>query len=121
MTNQWIQTLFSNIDAKDTEGFLSYLTEDAVFRFGNADALVGKPNIKAAVDQFFASIDSSTHEIRSVFPANNSVACHGTVTYTKLDGSEITVPFANVFYTQADNRIREYLIHIDLTPLHNSG
>ena len=37
------------------------------------------------------------------------------MTYTRKDGSTLTVPFVNVFYLR-DGKVARYLIHID-----NSG
>lgn len=39
---KWIGELFRGIDANDTEEFLSYLTHDALFRFGNAPLCTGR-------------------------------------------------------------------------------
>jgi hypothetical protein len=42
--------------------------------------------------------------------------CEGLVTYTRLDGSQVIVPFVNVFYLRGD-KIARYLIYIDNGPL----
>ncbi len=42
--------------------------------------------------------------------------CEGLVTYTRLDGSQVTIPFVNVFYLRGD-KIARYLIYIDNGPL----
>jgi len=45
------------------------------------------------------------------------LALHGEVTYTRHDGSRVTLPFANVFRLR-DDLISEYLIYADLAPLY---
>ena len=118
MSSDWLKALFAYIDAKDVDGFLSYFAHDATFRFGNADTHVGVSDIGGAVEGFLTSIAESAHDVRTVWEAPGSIACHGDVTYTRLDESSITLPFANVLYLDDDGKISEYLIHIDITPLH---
>lgn len=116
-STDWIPALFSNIDAKDTARFLDFLTDDAEFRFGNAPAVVGKPAIGAAVDGFFASIRGSRHDlVRSWAPQGHCI-CQGSVSYARLDGSSVTVPFVNVLGMR-DSLINDYRIYIDLSPLY---
>ena len=114
---QWMEALFAAIDAKDTKTFLTFLSEDAVFRFGNAEPISGRAAIGTAVDAFFASIHSSNHALANAWSAPEASVCHGTVTYRRHDHSYVTVPFANALYIDSDGKINQYLIHIDLAPL----
>ena len=52
-----------------------------------------------------------------VWPAAGAVALEGVVTYTRLDGSEITLPFADTMVLRGD-RIAEYYIYLDIAPLY---
>ena len=113
----WLRPLFDTIDAADAAGFCAYLTEDALFRFGNAAPVQGRPAIEQAVSQFFASIRRSRHQLVRVWPAAGAVALEGVVTYTRLDGSEITLPFADTMVLRGD-RIAEYYIYLDIAPLY---
>jgi limonene-1,2-epoxide hydrolase len=109
--------LFSAIDAKDTDAFLAYLAEDGVFQYGAAPVARGREQVRAAVDGFFSSIDGLSHELTNVFPGDGAMACEGRVTYRRHDGSEITLPFCNVFILDED-RIAEYRVYIDIAPLY---
>ena len=42
--------------------------------------------------------------------------CEGETTYTRHDGKQVVVPFADVF-EYVDNRISDYRIYADLGPL----
>ena len=114
---EWLRPLFGTIDAADAAGFCAYLTEDALFRFGNAPPVQGRPAIEQAVSQFFASIRRSRHQLVRVWPAAHAVAVDGFVTYTRLDGTEITLPFADTMVLRGD-RIAEYYIYLDIAPLY---
>jgi ketosteroid isomerase-like protein len=113
----WVPQLFERIDAMDTEAFLSFLTDDASFRFGSAPPLDGKAAIREGVDGFFATIQALRHELVRSWVQGETVICQGQVTYTRKDGRELTLPFVNVFEL-AGGLIREYLIYIDINPLY---
>ena len=108
--------LFASIDAMDTEGFLAFIREDATFRFGSSPAATGREEIRAAVEAFFASFAALRHDLQQVIADGDAVACEGEVTYTRHDGSTITLPFANVFTVDGE-RISRYRVYIDIGPL----
>ena len=114
---KWLRPLFGAIDASDADGFCAYLTDDAVFRFGNAPAVHGRHAIEQAVRQFFASIRRSRHQLGRVWSTASTVALEGFVTYTRLDGSEVTLPFADTMVLRGD-LLAEYYIYIDIAPLY---
>lgn len=112
-----LQRLFAAIDAQDIDAFLEHLAEPASFRFGSAPAVAGKPAIKAAVSGFFASISGLEHEIDLTIANGSAIVCEGNVTYTRHDGSRITLPFTDVF-RMAGERIADYRIYMDVAPLY---
>jgi len=109
-------TLFASIDAMDAEGFVGFLAPDAVFRFGSAPQVEGRSAIRDAVGGFFQSIGGVHHELHRFVAGDDSIFCEGEVTYTRLDGSKVTLPFADVFETR-DGLISLYRIYIDIAPL----
>jgi len=108
--------LFASIDAMDTESFLSFIHKDATFRFGSSPAVTGHTEIRAAVEGFFSSFSALKHDLQQVIADGDAVACEGEVAYTRHDGSEITLPFANVFKV-AGGLILRYRVYIDIGPL----
>jgi ketosteroid isomerase-like protein len=115
-TKAWLRQLFSAIDARDTERFLGFLVENATFRLGNQPALRGQTVIGAAVQGFFASIKGCRHEVLGSWSDPDGIVCHGRVTYTRADGRQVTVPFANVMLMRGE-RVSDYLVFVDLAPL----
>ena len=108
--------LFASIDAMDTESFLGFIREDATFRFGSSPAVKGHAEIRAAVEDFFASFAALRHDLQRLVADDNVVVCEGEVTYTRHDGSSITLPFANIFEVD-DGLISQYRVYIDIGPL----
>ena len=109
--------LFAAIDAQDSAAFVSYLTSGAVFRFGSAPSVQGREAIQAAVDGFLGSIDSLSHSIDRTVRDGDVLFCEGEVTYRRHDGTEIELPFVNVFEYDGD-LIDHYKIYIDIGPLY---
>jgi len=109
--------LFASIDAMDTESFLSFIAEDATFRFGSTPPVHGHVAIRAAVEGFFASFAALEHDLQRLVANDDAVVCEGEVTYTRHDGSTITLPFANVFEVDG-GLISLYRVYIDIGPLY---
>ena len=64
--------LFASIDAMDTESFLSFIREDATFRFGSSPAVKGHAEIRAAVEGFFASFAALKHDLLRLIADGNA-------------------------------------------------
>ncbi len=115
----WIKRLFASIDARDVNAFSRFLTDDVLFRFGNAAPVSGKKEVESTVRGFFDSIETLRHEILDTWKRDNAVICHGFATYTRRDSSTLRVPFANVFKLDG-TLIGEYLIFVDVSELYRS-
>jgi limonene-1,2-epoxide hydrolase len=116
-TPEGISSLFAAIDAKDTDSFLQFIREDGRFCFGSIPAVHGHDEIRAAVDGFFSSIAGSTHELTKTLSEDSTLVCEGKVSYQRHDGSELTLPFTNIFELDGD-LIADYKIYIDIGPLY---
>jgi hypothetical protein len=117
---KWWQDLFTTIDGKHAQQFASYLAKDAEFRFGSAPPVHGRANVQAYVEAFFGMIGGSEHRLVHTWENAGTAVAEGLVTYTRLDGSQVQLPFVNVFYMRGD-AIARYLIYIDNAPLFASG
>ena len=106
-----------SIDAMDAEGFLRFIAPEGEFRFGSAPPVRGRDGIGEAVGGFFGTIAAISHELQRIVAEGNTVVCEGEVTYTRHDGSAVTLPFCNVFETDS-GLISLYRIYIDIAPLY---
>ncbi len=113
-----IKQLFQTVDNRDTDAFLTFLSDDVVFRFGNAEPVKGKENVGGAVQSFFESIKALSHDLHDIWEHPGAVVCHGMVTYTRRDSTTLTVPFADIFQIDGD-LVRDYMIFIDVSQLYN--
>ncbi len=112
----FVAPLFRSIDEMDADRFVSYLARDAVFRFGNGPEVRGSDAIRAAVAGFFGTIAALEHRITDTWAQPGAVICRGEVTYTRKDGTRLTVPFADVFGMR-EGQIVDYRIYMDVSPL----
>lgn len=113
----WLAELFRAIDRKDIDAYLAFMTPDAVFRFGSAPGIKGHDAIRAAVADFYDSFDTLSHELDRAWAEGDTLVVEGRTTYTRHDGAQVTVPFADVFDLQGD-RISHYAVYADIAPLY---
>ena len=114
--SEFLNSLFHSIDSKDCTAFQQYLAPDCSFRLGNLPVVTGRESIGAAVAVFFDSLQSISHDIDGAWHTADSSICHGSVCYTRHDGSQLTVPFANILKREA-RLISEYLVFVDISGL----
>jgi len=116
MTKKDIQSLFDSIDAFDTKTFVSFIHDEGNFKFGNMPVVKGKDAIFEFVAGFFQAIKGIRHTNLESWELEGIRFVNGTVTYTRLDGSALTVNFSNTFKLKGD-KILDYLIFIDNSEL----
>jgi ketosteroid isomerase-like protein len=113
---QWLDGLFASIDGMDADQFVSYLTDDAVFRWGAMPPANGRDTIHETVKGVFGMFKALRHTIHGTWVHPDAVFVQGEADYTRLDGSVVSLPFLNCFKMR-DAKIQEYLIYLDPTPL----
>ena len=112
-----LESLFQAIDNKDPVKFSEFLTEDCKFKFGNLPVVNGIRYIQEFVSGFFDSIKDLSHEIYEHWEVPGGLICHGVVTYTRKDGSQLIIPFANILKTES-GKIYDYSIFVDASELY---
>ena len=116
MTMKDIHDFYAAIDRFDTESFASYLDDRARFKFANIPVITGKNHIFEFVAGFFQSIKAIRHKNLEIYELEGIRFVMGNVTYTRLDGSTLSVDFSHTFRL-IGNKIKEYLIFIDNSEL----
>ena len=76
----------------------------------------GRDAVRAAVAQFFAGVKALEHVVHESWTVPGAAVMHGRVTYTRHDGSQLSVPFANVLKLDG-TRVSEYLVFADASTL----
>jgi ketosteroid isomerase-like protein len=112
----WLVEMFATIDAFDVDAFLTFLSPDCEFRFGNAPSIYGHEPIRGMLEGFFAAIKGMRHNELEAWVHPDATMCTGKVTYVRHNGTELTVPFAVVFRLD-HGLVRQYLIFVDNSQL----
>ena len=112
----WIDELFASIDGMDADRFVSFLTDDAIFRYGSNAAMEGKDAVREGVAGFFTTVKGLSHTLEGVWAHPDAVFAKGIVHYTRHDDSTVSIPFCNCFTMEGD-KVKEYLVYIDPTPM----
>ena len=108
--------MFRDIDARDADAFVRWLTDDVVFQYGNWPAAEGRDATREVVAQFFAGIAGLAHELTGFWECGDVTVCRLSVTYTRQDGRRLTLPAANILRYRGE-QICDYRIYIDSSPL----
>jgi ketosteroid isomerase-like protein len=113
-----VRRLFAAIDTLEPSAPLEHVAEDIVFRFGNADPVLGKRDFAESGVQFFGSIAAIHHDILSMWePETDVVVTEMDVTYGRHDGATLTLPCCNIFRLR-DGLISSYTIYMDIAPVY---
>ncbi len=116
---QFAETVFATVDSMNAAAFAEYFTAEGIFVFANWPDARGGNAIQSVVSDFFKSIAALRHEVLEVWRVDDIDICQLRVTYTRHDGSQVSLPCANI-WRRADDKFSEYRIYIDLTPLFSS-
>jgi hypothetical protein len=113
-TIAWLERYYELVDSgRIRELFAEYLADGCTFRFGDAEP-VGFLDEARRMAQWVKGL---RHEIVNVLEGDDgTLACELNVTYTRHDGSTVTLP-GSLFATVHDGRFTEQRAYIDLGPL----
>ena len=116
-TYTWVKKLFAIVDHGTPEELAQYFADDGVLRFGNADPVVGREDIRETSRQFRQSLAGLAHEVLSAWRFEDTIMTELSVTYHRHDGQTLTLPCANAFDLTADGLIARYQIYMDIAPV----
>jgi ketosteroid isomerase-like protein len=111
------QAIFAAFDAKDVAALAELMADDVRLQIGNADVVNGKREFTEALSTFFASVAAFRHTVTNVWSDLDAVIAELRVHYTRLDGTELTLPCCNVFRVR-DGAVADYRVYMDITPVY---
>lgn len=108
--------LFKDIDSMEPDAFARHLADDVRFTFGNAETVVGRDNVRDVWAGFCEGIDGVHHDVIEEFGDDAATVVESTVTYTRKDGSTVSLPVVTIYRGEGD-LIADYRIFMDVAPL----
>jgi SnoaL-like domain len=112
-----VKGIFADIDSMNPDAFVANLTEDVVFRFGNADPVTGRAAVREAVAGFYSSIGGMTHHILKTWDADDTTITQIDVEYKRQDGRVVVTPNIDVLAFEGD-LVKNWQIYIDVAPVY---
>jgi hypothetical protein len=109
-------TLFEDIDSMDPDRYARHLSDDVIMRFGNGEPVLGRVAVRDAWAGFCADLHGVSHDLIERWDAGTATIVEARVTYTRTDGTTVTVPVVTIYRSDGD-LIDDYRIFIDLAPL----
>jgi ketosteroid isomerase-like protein len=108
--------VYKAVDSKDEQQMARFLTENCTFVYANSEPVVGRANIAEASKNFMALIADVKHQLLDVWAVDDVIVSRLEVTYTRKDGSTLTVPAVTIWRVR-NKQIDDYRIYIDVAPL----
>jgi len=108
--------VYKAVDSMDEQRLASFLTENCTFVYANSDPVIGRANAAASSKKFLDLLAAIKHKLLEVWAFDNVIVSRIEVTYTRKDGSTLTIPAATIWRVR-DRKIDEYRIYVDIGPL----
>jgi hypothetical protein len=112
----WAEDLYAKVDAKDAAGFAAAFTPDGVFKYGNWPEAQGREAIEGMCANFFGGIGGLHHVIKGEYRDGATRFLEFECTYTRLDGSQVTLPAVTRFFMEGD-LAQHSQVFMDVNPL----
>lgn len=116
-TGDWITEFFQDADSLQIDRLSTWFADDIEVHFGNQPAIKGKEGAKQAFEGFWSSISGMGHERVDRVQNGDMAVQMATVTYTRHDGSKVSLPVASHLRLAGPHSIDRLWIYIDLAPL----
>ena len=91
-TVDWIERQYETVDGMDMDGFLSFIADEAQLRLGNNEPASGHDQIRAAIGEFWDSIEDLRHKFTGTWEQDDIVVLEASIRYAKLDGEAMYIP-----------------------------
>ena len=110
-------TVFRAVDDQDLGTLTALFAHDSRFVFGNQEPLIGIDAILAGNAAFFSMVQRTSHRLLHVRTVGGVTVAETAVTYTRLDGKDVTLPACTVWETDEAGLITDYRVYVDTTPV----
>jgi hypothetical protein len=118
-----VTRVFETIDRMKADEYASYFAEDASFRFGNAEPIVGRQTIRDAMVVFFSTIKGLHHEVVGVWEGEweqgDVYSVETEVTYKRTDDGVVSLPATSTMRMNGD-LIQDWRIFADISPVYEA-
>jgi len=111
-----VRRLLSAVDTSDPDEYVSFFTDDAEYKIGNTEPVIGKQGILNLSSTVMQTVKSVSHDIQNIWELGDTVICHVTVIYNSKDGKIFKIPSISIIRFTND-KIQKYQAFIDASPV----
>lgn len=112
------RSVFDVVDAMDLNAVAALFAEDATMVFANGEPMVGREAVVAGNTAFMSTIKGLRHRLLNEWRVGATTIAETEVTYSRVDGKEVTLPAVSIWSTREDGLIVDYRVFVDLAPVH---
>lgn len=113
-----VQQLLAAYDSSNQYD-VRYFTDDAVYKIGNLDPVIGPENIVKFGANLMQTIESASHEVRNIWEIGDTVILEADVIFKRKDGRVFQLPNVTIIRF-AGERVRQLQAFIDASPVFSS-
>jgi ketosteroid isomerase-like protein len=110
-----VKLAYAAVEVNNVDEYVSYFTDDAVYKVGNFDPAIGPEGIRALATPLVDMFTSVTHDVMNFWEFGDTVVCELYVTYNRKDGKVARLPCVDVVHF-ANGKVRELKAYIDTSP-----
>jgi limonene-1,2-epoxide hydrolase len=112
-----VRATLAAVDRGDFPAFIASVSDDVYHQFGNGDPTTDKATFVTAASEILGAMKSISHKILHIWEVEAGVVVAlMDVTYTRLDGRQITLPCSNLFRLRG-SLIYDYRVYMDINPV----
>ena len=115
--SEWVTRMFAAVDRRDIEANVAFMHPYVRFRFGNGPVLQGTEQLAEGQRQLYAGIRGTSHRLVGIWREGAVVTVEAEVTYTRLDGDDVTVPVVSLLRLSGPEQVGDYRVFFDLAPV----
>jgi len=119
--DDWTSAFFRDADTLVVEKLIAWFADTIEVRFGNAPPIRGRTAAEQSFREFFSSLGGMRHRREALVSSGDLAAQMAVVTYTRRDGSEVSMPVASHLRRVGGQKIDRLWIFIDLAPLFSAA
>jgi limonene-1,2-epoxide hydrolase len=103
---------------QDWDEVASHLAEDILYRPGSRPEINGRDKVLSKMKEFFTQLAQFTgHKVRQIWEGQGRVAIEMDAYYRRIRDKKDFVIVCTDIYRVEDNKIREWRVYADLSPL----
>jgi hypothetical protein len=111
------ESVFALVDKQDVQGIGALLAPRARFAIGNREPANGRDEIVATQGIFFTLVQGLRHDLLREWAVDDTTIAETNVTYTRLDGKDVTVPAVSIWTVDEADLITDFRVFVDQSPL----